>query len=120
MSAGVYNLTIEQGATYSTAFTYKDSAGAAINLTGYTITSELKRKISDSSPIMAFTCTVTNAANGQFSIALTAAQTALLPTFPNSSADKNLLPLYYDIIATSGATVIRILEGIAYISPRIT
>ena len=35
MSAGTYNLLIEQGATRSRGFTYQDSAGAPIDLTGY-------------------------------------------------------------------------------------
>lgn len=36
MSAGTYNLLIEQGATWSRVFTYKDSAGDPVDLTGYT------------------------------------------------------------------------------------
>lgn len=35
MSAGVYDLVIEQGATLNTTFTWKDPSGTPINLTGY-------------------------------------------------------------------------------------
>jgi hypothetical protein len=37
MTAGNFSLTIEQGATFSLVITYKDSAGSAINLTGFSI-----------------------------------------------------------------------------------
>lgn len=122
MSAGVYNMTIEQGATFLISFTWKDSTGAAIDLTDYVITSKLKRKLSDIIPVLEFTCEVLVAANGTFQISLTAAQTALLPTMPNTNANKDMLSLYYDILATKNddSSIIRILEGIAYISPRVT
>jgi len=35
MAAAVFNFTIEQGTTLSKIFLWKDSAGAVINLTGY-------------------------------------------------------------------------------------
>jgi hypothetical protein len=35
MSAGIYNLTVEQGATLSKVITWTDENGAAVNLTNY-------------------------------------------------------------------------------------
>jgi hypothetical protein len=35
MSAGTYDLLIEQGATWERVFTYKDSSGDPVDLTGY-------------------------------------------------------------------------------------
>ena len=35
MAAGIYDIIIEQGATFTLSATWKDSAGAAINLTSY-------------------------------------------------------------------------------------
>ena len=35
MPAGKYTLLIEQGATLNLSLAYKDSANAAVNLTGY-------------------------------------------------------------------------------------
>jgi len=40
--ASPYNILIDQGATYTLAITYKDSAGAAINLTNYTAAMQLR------------------------------------------------------------------------------
>jgi|TARA_R110000744_G_scaffold119488_1_gene222879 hypothetical protein len=43
MSAGVYNIEIEQGGDFSLAVTYKDSAGAVFDLSsGYTATMNIK------------------------------------------------------------------------------
>lgn len=36
MVAGKYNLVLERGANEAKVFTYKDSSGVAVNLTGYT------------------------------------------------------------------------------------
>jgi len=120
MSAGKYDFTIEQGATFSETLTWRDSTGTAINLTGYTITSELKRKFSDANPVATFTCTITNAAGGVFTRTLSATLSAALPIAQNSNGTTDMLPLYHDIKAVSGSTVYRIIEGICYVSPRVT
>ena len=120
MAAGRYDFVIEQGATFSRQITWKDTTGAAVNLTGYTIAAKVRRKTSDSQPVIALTCTVTNAANGQFTISLTATQTAGLPVNNGNDGEKLLLPCVYDIEAITGSTVYRLLEGVANISPEAT
>lgn len=120
MAAGRYDLTIEQGATFSRQVTWQNQDGSAVNLTGYSIAGKLRRRTSDKQPIVAFTCTVTDAANGIFTFSLTATQTASLPVSHGETAEKELLECVYDIEATVSSTVYRILEGIAYISPEAT
>lgn len=122
MSAATYNFTIEQGATFSKVINWKDSAGAGINLTGYTITGKIKRKTSDQTALATFTATLANQGTnpGQFTLSLTAAQTEALPTVTGPTAQKALLECVYDIEATTGTTVYRLLEGIVSISPEAT
>lgn len=122
MSAGRYDTIIEQGATFSRTCTWKDSAGAGINLTGYTVSGKIKRNATDSTPIVSFTVSIANQGSfpGKFTFSLTAAQTALLPTKPGVNGEKILLPLAYDIEVTSGSTVTRIIEGILNNSPQVT
>lgn len=120
MAAGRYDITIEQGATFSLACTWKDSTGAAINLTGYTLAGKIRRKASDVNAVASFTVAVTVAASGTFSISMTAANTSLLPTSPQLTAEKQTLDLCYDIEATNGSTVYRVLEGLCKISPQVT
>ena len=44
MTAGIYNATIDQGATWSVTVTYTDSTGAPINLTGYTAAMQVRQQ----------------------------------------------------------------------------
>jgi hypothetical protein len=122
MSAATYNFTIEQGATFSKVVTWKDSSGAGINLTGYSITGKIKRKTSDQTALATFTAALANQTTnpGQFTLSLTAAQTEALPTVTGPTAQKALLECVYDIEATTGTTVYRLLEGIVSISPEAT
>jgi len=56
MSAGVYNIEIEQGGDYALAVTYKDSAGAVFDLSsGYTALMNIKESYLDSTPIDSLT-----------------------------------------------------------------
>lgn len=120
MAAGRYDLTIEQGATFSRQVTWQNEDGSAVNLTGYSIAGKIRKKTSDNQPIISFTCTITNASSGIFTFSLTATETNSLPVRHGETAEKQLLECVYDIEATVGSTVYRILEGIAYISPQVT
>lgn len=122
MSAATYNITIEQGATFSKVITWKDSTGAGINLSGYTITGKIKRRTSEQTALATFTATLANQGTnpGQFTLSLTASETAALPSASGPTAEKVLLECVYDVEASTGGTVYRLLEGIASISPEAT
>jgi len=56
MSAGVYNIEIEQGGDYALAVTYKDSAGAVFDLSsGYTALMNIKESYLDTTAIDSLT-----------------------------------------------------------------
>jgi hypothetical protein len=56
MSAGVYNIEIEQGGDYALAVTYKDSAGVVFDLSsGYTALMNIKESYLDSTAIDSLT-----------------------------------------------------------------
>ena len=58
MSAGVYNIEIEQGGDYALAVTYKDSAGLVFDLTsGYTALMNIKESYLDATAIDSLTTT---------------------------------------------------------------
>lgn len=116
MAAGKYDFIIEQGATFTRNVVWKDSSGVAVNLDGYTISGKIRRKPSDSSELVSFTCTITNASNGAFTFSLTASQTASLPVKANGEN----LECVYDIEASTGATVYRLLNGVCTISAEVT
>ena len=122
MAAGRYDTVIEQGATFSRTITWKDSAGTGINLTGYTVEGKIKRKVSDNVAIASFTVVIANQGTypGRFTISLTASQTSLLPFRTTEDGLKAELNLPYDIEATTGSTVTRILEGVLSNTPQVT
>lgn len=108
--AGFVELTIEQGATFTTTVDVKDGAGAATNLTGYSGSAQL-RKSYYSTTANNFTVAISDAANGTITVSMTAANTA------------NLTPgrYVYDLLITSPTSVkTRVIEGIATIMPSVT
>jgi hypothetical protein len=108
--AGFAELTLEQGASYSTTVTVNGSNGSPTNLTNYTVAAQL-RKSYYSSTATNFTVSVSNAAGGEITMALSSANTA------------NLTPgrYVYDLLITSPTSVkTRVVEGIATILPSVT
>lgn len=121
MSASKYNLTIEQGATFSRTLRLKDDTDTPINLTGSTFRGQLAAKAGDT-PIVAFTFTLAdqNTNPGEVTMSLTATQTAALPTAKQSSAERVDKELAYDVERVIGSTVERIIYGVATVSPEAT
>ena len=108
--AAYSELTLEQGATFSTTINVEDTNGVAVNLSGYTANSQI-RKSYYSTTANSFTATVTGTANGEITISMTAANTA------------NLNPgrYLYDLLITApNTTKTRVVEGIIVVSPSIT
>ena len=113
--ASTYNILIDQGSTYTLALSYKDSAGTAINLTGYTAAMQLRKTVGSvtanlslSSPSSGIVIT---GATGLINITITATQS------------RDLVPdIYvYDLEITSGAGVVtRLIEGSAIVSAEVT
>jgi len=52
MSAGQYDITIEQGTTVRIPFVWKDETGEVVNLTGYKARMQARRSISSASPVI--------------------------------------------------------------------
>jgi hypothetical protein len=95
MSKGTLNLTIVNGDSFDLPITMTDNQTipVAINLTSATITSDIKRNIKSSLADLSFTVTKTNAAAGQFTLSLTAIQTATL----KATKDDESNIYYYDV-----------------------
>ena len=108
--AAFSEIVIEQGATFNTTINVEDTAGAAINLYGYTANS-MMRKSYYSSSATTITSTVTGTANGEVTLTVSATNTA------------NLTPgrYVYDVIITSPTSVVtRVVEGIVTVLPSVT
>ena len=109
--AVISNIFIDAGADYSTTVTVTDSTGSAVDLTNYTIASQIRKTYESASATVAFTTTKTAATSGQFTLTLTNAQTAAIPHGR----------YVYDAVITSGSSVkTRVVEGIVTVNPRVT
>lgn len=106
MAAGRYSFTIEQGATFTRTITWRDSADALVNLTGYTA----RMKIKDAAGTVIEELTTENGAitlggsAGTVALLLTAIETGALAATDGDA-------LVYDLELVSGAVVTRLLEG---------
>jgi hypothetical protein len=113
--ASTYNIIIDQGATYTLAISYKDSNGAAINLTNYTAAMQLRSTYTSVDAVLSLSSPsngiVITGATGLISITITDTQTAAL-------SSNNFV---YDLEITSSSNVkTRLIQGIVTISPEVT
>ena len=92
IAPGTYDMTIQRRSDHSVNFEAKDSNNAAINLTGYSLASQVWDSGRTSKAADA-TMTITNAAGGLFSWKLTDTQTT---TFTDDEYK-------YDILFTNGS-----------------
>lgn len=108
--ATISNLYVDAGSTYSNIITVASSTGAPLNLTGYTVQSQM-RKSYQSSQSFSFTASVYNTVDGKIRLQLTDEQSEAIP--PGR--------WLYDVEITSpsGATT-RVVEGIVTVNPQIT
>lgn len=115
MSAGLYTLTIEQGATLSLVLTYKDSSGNLVNLTGYTARMSLRSTFDAAAAILSLTTENSRislgGAAGTITLTVSATDTAAL-TAPQSGV--------YDLELVSGSTVTRLIQGTFTVTPEAT
>lgn len=108
--AAYSEITIEQGATFSTTVNVADAYDNAINLSGYTASS-MMRKSYYSNTAYVFNAAVTGTANGEITLSMSSANTSTL------SPGRYV----YDLIIDDGAgTITRVVEGIATVLPAVT
>ena len=111
MSAGTYNLVIDQGSDFALDLVIKQS-GTALNLANYSGRAQLRTSVSASSASASFSVTVTNAANGALKMQLPAA------TSSGISAGQYVYDL--EIFTANDSIVKRIIQGDVTITPEVT
>ena len=111
MSAGTYNLVIDQGSDFALDLVIKEG-GSALNLANYSGRAQLRTSVTASSASASFTVTVTNAANGALKMQLPAA------TSSGISAGQYVYDL--EIYTANDSIVKRIMQGDVTITPEVT
>lgn len=108
--ATITNLYIDAGADYSIIVTANQGNGDPLNLTGYTVKSQVRKSYA-SPTAYDFTASIFAATSGKIRLSMTAAQT---------SAIKPGRYLYDVEITSAIGEKRRVLEGIIIITPEIT
>jgi hypothetical protein len=115
MSAGSYDLYIEQGATLSLPIIWKDSDGNVINITGYTARMQVRQTRPSTTVLLSATTEngklVIDGSNGKVTISLSATDTSAI----------TWLTGVYDLELISGSGVVtRLIEGSVTVSQEVT
>ncbi len=109
-----YDITIEQGATFELVVEWKDPAGAAISLTGYTAAMQVRKTYGGP--------TILSLASGGSGIAIDAALGKLTITIARTTTAALAAPVQgvYDLEVTNGTVTYRLLEGSVLVTPEVT
>ena len=111
MSAGKYNLVIDQGSDFALDLVIKQG-GTALNLSNYSGRAQLRTSVDASSASATFSVTVSNAANGALKMQLPAA------TSSGISAGQYVYDL--EIFTANDSIVKRIIQGDVTLTPEVT
>lgn len=110
MAAASHDITVERGVDLRINLTVQQS-GVAVDLTGATICSQIRKTKESPDLAVAFGVTYPNRAAGQAALSLTAAQTASVPTRGG----------YWDVLwAKTDGTYVRLVEGSVTLSQKVT
>jgi len=93
VSPGTYNITLQRRADYSVVLQFKDSTDTPINLTGWTVASQIWNQ-PRTTKVVDFTVAYTNRSTGTITLSLTSEQTVLIDS-----------TYYYDVLLTNPSGV---------------
>lgn len=115
MAAGQHDILIEPGANFQLSLVYKDSAGALVNLTGYTARMQV-RPTKDSDTVLMSATT----ANGTITMGGTAGTITVDVPAADTLGVEGLKGVYDLLITSPAGAVTRLLQGVAYINQDVT
>jgi DNA-directed RNA polymerase alpha subunit len=110
--AAYTELIMDQGSTFNNIINLTDDVtNATLNIIGYEVRSQMRRSYYSANATANITCTITDYANGEITMSMTAANTAAI------KAGRYLFDL--ETVDRLNTTV-RVLEGIITVTPQIT
>lgn len=109
--AAYVELYIDQGTTFNNIINITDDVtNAAVNVSGYTVTSQMRRSYYSANATANIVCTITDAGNGEITMSMTSSNTASIK--PGR--------YLFDVKTTDASNVVsRILEGIITVTPQV-
>jgi hypothetical protein len=114
MPAGNYDITCDQGATFSRVITWRNSNNTPIDLTNYTARMQVRANYPSTTVVLSLTTEnagiALGGALGTITLAATATATAAI------TADQYV----YDLEMITGSQVTRLVEGTFTVTPEVT
>lgn len=95
------DITIYKGDSYTHQINIKNSANTAINITGRTYISQIRKSKASGTIIASFTTAITDAANGVLTMSMTG----------NETSNINTGIYYYDLQETNGSIITTLMGG---------
>ena len=111
MTAGYVDLFMDTGIDFSHTINLSDDVtNTPINISGYGIYCTIKRSYYSQNTYANVTCTIINAANGEFSISM------------NRGVTANIEPGCYvfDVVTLNDSVAEKIIEGVIHVAPTVT
>lgn len=115
---GLHNFTCNQGATFSRTITWKNSANAAYDLTGYTARMHVRETVDSANTVITLTT-----ANSRITLGSNAATKGQITLTISAADTANLTPAIYvyDLEVVSGGGVVdRLIEGNFVVKAEVT
>jgi len=110
------DIVVDVGADFSKVFKIKVAGtDTGRDITGWTFVGKIKTSFSGT-VIETLNCTIVDASNGEFKIALTDSQTAALTTTNEATKRTALMGVYTVDSTDNSGNVQRVLEGRAYLA----
>jgi len=114
MTAGIYLITAEQGATFTRVLTWRDSNDVLINLTGYTARMQVR------TDYFAATATLTLTTENSKIVLGGALGTITLSVTATDMAAVSEGSYVYDLEMINGSTVTRLVQGTFAVNAEVT
>lgn len=109
--SGKLDIIIEQGAVFNRVVQIKDKDGVVVDITDDTFAGDVRKRHNSTTETATFSITITDATNGKITVSISSAFTAGIEAGE----------YVYDIQWTpSFGNTVRLLEGIATVSPGVT
>ena len=109
--SGKLDIVIEQGADFERTVQIKDKDGTVVDITGDTFNGDIRKRHNSATQTEDFSISIADAANGKITVSISNSQTSAMEAGE----------YVYDILWTPAfAKSIRLLEGIATVSPGVT
>lgn len=116
MAAGIYNFTIEQGATFTRTFKYKDANGDPLSLSDHAVRMQIRSSVGSTSTL----ADITESGTSKFQVSTENTNEFTLTLSATDTTAYAFDQAVYDIEIEKSGVVTRLLQGKIKLSKQVT